>query len=148
MKGWITLCDNKCKVYICGVKKFLFWKKGKRDARGAIRGLHARRKYRLSTSPFYRLMQKFRKNAFISLILGPTTNYRSSPMRLHTRTTSLPTTGTRRTTRCPHQGNFLHTTHIRRRPRLFPANGHRSPDADGCCAWPGRHGGHVEGAVG
>ncbi|KAL8670205.1 MAG: hypothetical protein Q9168_005238, partial [Polycauliona sp. 1 TL-2023] len=30
--GWVTFCDNHCKVYICGVKGFLFWKKRDVDA--------------------------------------------------------------------------------------------------------------------
>ncbi|KAL8643625.1 MAG: hypothetical protein Q9226_008231 [Calogaya cf. arnoldii] len=46
LKGWVTLCNNNCKVYICGVKFFRFWKREipMSDARQAsVRGLLPRR---------------------------------------------------------------------------------------------------------
>ncbi|KAL8849394.1 MAG: hypothetical protein Q9221_005632 [Calogaya cf. arnoldii] len=46
LKGWVTLCNNNCKIYICGVKFFRFWKRElpMSDTRqGSVRGLLPRR---------------------------------------------------------------------------------------------------------
>ncbi|KAL8684879.1 MAG: hypothetical protein Q9224_006087, partial [Gallowayella concinna] len=43
MRGWVTMCDNGCNVYTCGVKFFHFWKKreeqksNERGLRGVLR---------------------------------------------------------------------------------------------------------------
>lgn len=47
MKGWVTICFNRCRTYICGVKGFHFWKKRELPMldgrRGGVRGLYPRR---------------------------------------------------------------------------------------------------------
>ncbi|KAL8725216.1 MAG: hypothetical protein Q9166_007498, partial [cf. Caloplaca sp. 2 TL-2023] len=44
LHGWVTICDNGCNVYICGVKSIRFWKRALEEVkRRGLEGVHRRR---------------------------------------------------------------------------------------------------------
>ncbi|KAL8912813.1 MAG: hypothetical protein Q9171_002271 [Xanthocarpia ochracea] len=45
LNGWVTICNNGCKTYICGVKFIRFWKKRDEMSLGerTLQGVHRRR---------------------------------------------------------------------------------------------------------